>query len=158
MFYDTERLHSSMTIFRQAARYPKCIHDRKHYVREDFVFRRVLDKYFVAFADSDEEGDILDKNNREELKKRPGRRHRPTTKRLDELELEGIQRRLFKGLGCACGRSTEELVLLDTSSKKKIMAARQCREGDEEQIHGRLADYPGHDFGEQCGKWTGSCP
>ncbi|KAK7737374.1 hypothetical protein SLS53_006678 [Cytospora paraplurivora] len=152
MFYDTERLHSSMTIFRQAARYPKCIHDRKHYVRDEFVFRQVLDRYFHAFADSDEEGDILDKNNQEELKKRPGRRHRHTTKRLDEMELEGIQRRLVKGEGCVCGRSTEELVLLDTSSRKKIMVARQHRGNHEEQIHGRLADYPGHDFGEQCEK------
>lgn len=41
--------------------------------------------------------------------------------RLDAMELEAIERRLEKGEGCVCGRTKEELQLLDKASKSKIV-------------------------------------
>lgn len=133
MFYDVERLHSSMTIFRQAARYPRCIHQTEHHHGENYVFRRVLDRYFVDFLDSDDEGDLLDEANVELLRRCRGKRHCHTMNRLDALELQAIERRLGKGEGCVCGRSREELELLDEGSRRKIVACREFRD-----VYGRV--------------------
>ncbi|ROV98685.1 hypothetical protein VMCG_06713 [Cytospora schulzeri] len=128
MLYDVERLHSSMTIFRQAARYPSCIHQTRHHLRENYVFRRVLDRYFVDFLNSEDEDELLDQNNAELMKQYRGKRHIPTMYRLDAIELEAIELRMAKGEGCVCRRSKEELELLDKGSKRKIMTYRQFRE------------------------------
>lgn len=142
MFYDVERLHSSMTIFRQAARYPRCIHQTEHHFRENYVFRRVLDRHFVDFLNSDDEDDLLDQNNKELMKKCWGKRHLPTINRLDALELEAIERRLANGEGCVCGRSKEELELLDTGSKRKIVTYREFREVRKIRATGVLVNLP----------------
>ncbi|KUI69594.1 hypothetical protein VM1G_04747 [Cytospora mali] len=142
MFYDTDRLHSSMTIFRQAARYPKCIHEREHHIRDNYVFRQVLDRYFVDL-DSDDEDDLLDESNRELLKMCRGKRHKPTIKRLDALELEAVERRLVRGEGCVCGRPKEELELLDKGSKEKIMMDRQFWRTKKIRAKAVLVDHPG---------------
>lgn len=116
-----------MTIFRQAARYPTCLHDVCHYLGENTVFRQVLNRYFVDM-DSDDEDDILDEGNRELLKTLHGRRHKATITRLDALEVEAIERRLEQRKGCVCGRSPEELVFLDKASREKVMLSGQSRE------------------------------
>lgn len=145
MFRDTERLHSSVTIFRQAARYPKCFHETEHHVGENLVFRRVIDRYFVDFSDSDQEDDVLDENNRQLLKMYRGKRHSPTTDRLNALELEAIEKRLAKSEGCVCKRSKEELELLDKGAKMQIMTDVQFRELREAKASGVFVNIPGVD-------------
>lgn len=145
MFYDVERLHSSMTIFRQAARYPRCIHQTEHHFRENYVFRRVLDRHFVDFLNSDDEDDLLDENNKELMKKYRGKRHLPTMNRLDALELDAIERRLAKGEDCVCGQFTKKLESLDIGSKRKIMTCREFREARKVRATGVLLDLPGQE-------------
>lgn len=118
MFYDVARVHSSMTIFRQAARYPVCIHDRTARVGENIVFRRVLDKYFIREPTS-EDDDYIEAD--EDLVRTSGSRHGPTLQRLNELELEATEKRLAASEACVCSKGNDELFLQDNGSKLKIM-------------------------------------
>lgn len=120
MFYDVARLHSSITVFRQAARYPVCIH-KKARLGENYVFRSVLDKYFTKDPDS-EDDDYRSEDEDREVRRR-GHRHGPTVQRLDAMELAAIEKRLaFSGAGCVCGLKTACLARLDRGSKTKMQA------------------------------------
>lgn len=122
---DVARVRSSMTIFRQAARYPVCIHDKARHVGENIVFRRVLDRYFVRETDSEDDSyDDDDDEEEEEPRRRRGHRHPPTLRRLDRLEAEGVAARLASPEGrCVCGKPKAELDRLDDGSRKKIELA-----------------------------------
>lgn len=113
----------------------------KHHVRENFVFRRVLNRYFVEL-DSDDEGDILDEGNRGLLKKYQGKRHKPTMTRLDALELQAIQQRLEDGKGCVCGRSPKTLALLDEGSRDKIITSGQSNEESKAKAKSITIEHP----------------
>lgn len=124
-FYDVARLHSSMTIFRQAARYPVCIHQRKNAVRQNIVFREVLDKYFVKMPDSEDEdydSDLEDKTVRKK-----GSRHQPTLAWLDKMELQAAKERLAAHKPCVCGLDSEKLFNKDVGSKFKIVDKQRDR-------------------------------
>lgn len=125
MFYDVARLHSTMTIFRQAARYPVCIHQRKNAVRSNIVFREVLDKYFIKVPDSEDE----DYDSEEEAKKvrKAGSRHGPTLAWLDKIELEAAKERLAGHKPCVCGLDAEKLFDRDVGSKFKIVDTQRVR-------------------------------
>lgn len=126
MFYDVARLHSSITVFRQAARYPVCIH-KKEPLGENYVFRRVLDKYFTKDPDS-EDDDYRSEDEDKEVQRR-GRRHGPTVQRLDAMELAAIEQRLATSTsaGCVCGHTTTSLQRLDRGSKEKMKASEARR-------------------------------
>lgn len=63
--------------------------------------------------------------------------------RLDAMELEAIDRRLEKGEGCVCGRTKEELELLDKGSKSKIVTHREFRRMRKIRATGVLMDLTG---------------
>ncbi|KAJ4418518.1 hypothetical protein N0V82_005498 [Gnomoniopsis sp. IMI 355080] len=124
MFYDVARLHSSITLFRQAARYPVCIHVRAARMGEDYVFREVLDKYFIKEPNSEDE----DYNEEEEdIIRTKGSRHGPTLERLDMLELEAAEKRLAAGQPCVCGLDRDKIFHDDIGSKFKIMDRQRFR-------------------------------
>ncbi|KAJ4386113.1 hypothetical protein N0V93_009005 [Gnomoniopsis smithogilvyi] len=124
MFYDVARLHSSITLFRQAARYPVCIHVREARVGENHVFRKVLDKYFIREPDSEDE----DYDEEEENTARTqGSRHGPTLERLDALELQAAEKRLAAGEPCVCGLDRDKIICDDIGSKFKIMDRQRDR-------------------------------
>lgn len=135
MFYDVARLHSSITIFRQAARYPVCIHQRESALRQNMVFREVLNKYFIRDPDSEDDDYNLkledeDEEENESLSdlevrkatkaRKGGSRHSPTLERLDKIELAAAEERLAAHKPCVCGLDMEALVNKDIGSKVKI--------------------------------------
>lgn len=124
MFYDVARLHSSITLFRQAARYPVCIHVREVHTRENYVFREVLNKYFTKEPDSDDEDYDPDE---EDIVRTQGSRHGPTLERLDMMELEAAERRLAAGEPCVCGLGRDKIFDDDVGSKFKIMVRQRER-------------------------------
>lgn len=123
---DVARLHSSMTIFRQATRFPRCIHDRKKQSDDNRVFAQVINKFFVSFASRTEEMKWLDLNDEllqhglSPLPPKLGSRHKPTLACLDKQEQVEIERRLKEGLGCVCGRALDQVKEMDQGSKRKI--------------------------------------
>lgn len=129
MFYDVARLHSSMTIFRQAARYPVCIHQRKKAVRGNMVFREVLDKYFIKVPDSEDED--YDSDEEARIIRKGGSRHGPTLTWLDKVDLQAAKERLAAHKPCVCGLGIEELVDKDIGSKLKIIDKQRLRLEDE---------------------------
>lgn len=131
---DVARLHSSMTIFRQAARFPRCIHDKKGQgLGEDRVFALVINRFFVRFADSDEEGDWLDYADKALMARRKGSRHKPTLERLDQLERAAIQRRMGEGVACVCGHGKEQIAEMDRASKRKMDDAAGALEAEKKR-------------------------
>lgn len=132
MFYDVARLHSSITIFRQAARYPVCIHQRESALRQNMVFREVLNKYFVKDPDSEDDDYNPKLEDEDEVEdegmgppkapkaRKGGSRHSPTLERLDRLELEAAEERLAAHKPCVCGLDMEALANKDIGSKVKI--------------------------------------
>lgn len=127
MAYDVARVHSSITLFRQAARYPVCIHQRAVRVGENNVFREVLDRYFVKEPNSEDEDYEEEVDGHEEEIKKAGSRHGPTLVRLDELELEAAENRLAVGKACVCGMDRDKLFRQDIGSKFKIMDKQRMR-------------------------------
>lgn len=124
MFYDVARVHSCITIFRQAARYPVCIHERAPRLGENRVFREVLDRYFIKEPNS-EDDDYKEED--EDQVRNWGSRHGPTLERLDVLELEAAERRLAAGEACVCGKDSKQLFDEDIGSKFKIMDKQRAR-------------------------------
>ncbi|KAI3400714.1 hypothetical protein diail_1923 [Diaporthe ilicicola] len=118
---DVARLHSSMTIFRQAARFPLCIHDKKKRgAHENSVFAQVINRFFVSFDTNDEEDVLLDAASLEKMSLKRGSRHKPTLEHLDELEKVDIEQRLRRGVGCVCGREIGQLKEMDKDTKRKM--------------------------------------
>ncbi|KAG8160844.1 hypothetical protein KVR01_009108 [Diaporthe batatas] len=128
---DVARLHSSMTVLRQAARFPRCIHDRREdQLGENRVFAQVINRFFVRFAHRDEEGDWLDQGSRALMARKPGSRHKPTLQCLEEEERVAIQRRAKEGAGCVCGHGKEEVLEMDRASKRKMDDSRGALEAE----------------------------
>ncbi|KKY30839.1 hypothetical protein UCDDA912_g09220 [Diaporthe ampelina] len=125
---DVARLHSSMTIFRQATRFPECIHNKEHRPGENRVFAQVINRFFVSFMHSDEENDWLDYNDRQLMAYKRGSRHKPTLQCLDRQEKVEIERRLKEGLGCVCGRALDQVKEMDRDSNRKMANARAVAE------------------------------
>lgn len=125
---DIARLHSSMTIFRQATRFPQCIHSRNNPPGDNRVFAKVINRFFVKFKNSNEEQDWLEYNDKELMSLRPGSRHRPTLERLDSDERADIERRAGKGLGCVCGLPLEKVKEMDRDSKRKMTSSQAAAE------------------------------
>lgn len=123
MYLDVARLHSSLTIFRQAGRYPVCIHNKAKRMGENYVFREVLDKYFPNEPDSeDDDYNSADEDHEGAWK---GTRHGPTLKRLDELEMEAAKERLSwspksSKARCSCGVTDARTHASDRRTREKI--------------------------------------
>lgn len=126
---DVARLHSSMTIFRQATRFPQCIHNKKQKKPgKNGVFAQVINRFFVEFEHSDEENDWLDYDDRQLMTYKRGSRHKPTLECLDGQEKVEIEARLARGLGCVCGLPLEQVKELDRGSKRKMNNAQAAAE------------------------------
>lgn len=130
---DVARLHSSMTIFRQASRFPQCIHSKKRKSGENAVFAQVINRFFVEFMHSDEENDWLDYNDRQLMTYKRGSRHKPTLECLDKQEQVEIERRLKQGLGCVCGLALEKVKEMDRGSKRKMTNAQAVAEAQKKR-------------------------
>lgn len=121
MFHDVERLHSSLTVFRQAGRYPVCIHRRADAAGENLVFRRALDRYFPKELDSEDDDYNSAEEDRDAGRRRAGTRHNPTLKRLDAMEMMAVQRRLASAdAGCRCRDAKICTDYLDRGTKSKV--------------------------------------
>lgn len=125
---DVARLHSSMTIFRQAARFPQCIHHKESQLGENTVFSLVINRFFVSFTYRDEENDWLDFADKSLMARKKGSRHKPTLECLDWQEQGEIERRLKERLGCVCGRGQELVKEMDRDSRRKMENARVALE------------------------------
>lgn len=124
MFYDVGRLHSSLTIFHQAARYPLCIHRRAACMGENIVFRQALHRYFPKELDSDDE-DYRSEEEDCDVRPRVGTRHKPTLRRLVAMEMEPLQKRLESDdTACVCGKPKDTLAALDRGIVKKVAKKR----------------------------------
>lgn len=131
---DVARLHSSMTIFRQASRFPQCIHSKKSKRSgENAVFAQVINRFFVEFMHSDEENDWLDYDDRQLMTYKRGSRHKPTLECLDKQEQVEIERRLKLGLGCVCGLALEKVKEMDRGSKRKMTNAQAVAEAQKKR-------------------------
>lgn len=130
---DVARLHSSMTIFRQAARFPQCIHSKERQLGENAVFGRVITRFFVSFTYRDEENDWLDFADKALMATKPGSRHKPTLECLDWKEQVEIERRMKQGLGCVCGRGQDLVKEMDRDSKRKMENARVALEAEKKR-------------------------
>lgn len=130
---DVARLHSSMTIFRQASRFPQCIHSKESQMGENAVFALVINRFFVSFAHRDEENDLLDSGDKSLMARRRGSRHKPTLECLDWQEQMEIERRMKEGLGCVCGRGQELVKEMDQNSKRKMENARAALEAEKKR-------------------------
>lgn len=130
---DVARLHSTMTIFRQATRFPTCIHDDKkdHPPGENRVFALVINRFFVRFENHDEEDAWLDKNAL--VAHKPGSRHKPTLECLDRQERVKIQRRMRDGVGCVCGLGKDLITEMDRSSKRRMDDAEAALEAQKKR-------------------------
>lgn len=127
MFHDVERVHSTLTLFRQAARYPVCIHRRAARLGANLVFRRALDRYYPKELDSGDEDYNSADEDRVCERPRAGTRHGPTLQRLDAMEMEAVRRRLASpadaGCGCREDKSCTDLLDRDTLAKLRIKVA-----------------------------------
>ncbi|KAG6355396.1 hypothetical protein INS49_003358 [Diaporthe citri] len=131
---DVACLHSSMTIFRQAGRFPKCIHSKmKRQPGENRVFAQVINRFFVEFVHSDEENDWLDYDDRQLMAYKRGSRHKATLECLDRREQVEIERRLKQGLGCVCGLALEKVKEMDRGSKRKMTNAQAVAEAEKKR-------------------------
>ncbi|POS69325.1 calpastatin [Diaporthe helianthi] len=131
---DVARLHSSMTIFRQATRFPTCIHDRKEdQAGDNRVFAQVLRRFFVRFSDSDEEADWEDSAGNKARPPKLGSRHKPTLACLETLEQVDIARREKEGAGCVCGHGKEQIEEMDRVSKRKMDDSRVAMEAEKKR-------------------------
>lgn len=132
MFHDVERVHSSLTIFRQAARYPVCIHRRAAAAGVNIVFREALDRFFPKELDSeDEDYDSAEEDRdddedgvrgRQGRRRRAGTRHKPTLQRLDAMEMKAVQRRrqASADTGCRCRDDKVCIDLLDRGTTRRV--------------------------------------
>lgn len=126
MFYDVGRLHSSLTIFHQAASHPLCIHHRADAdsVGENGVFRDALLRYFPKELDSDDE-DYRSEEEDCDVRQRVATRHRPTLRRLVAMEMEPLQERLESDdASCVCGQPKDVLAVLDRGIVRKVAKKR----------------------------------
>ena len=130
---DVARLHSSMTIFRQATRFPQCIHNREKQPGENGVFAQVINRFFVTFAHRDEENDWLDYADKGLMARKLGSRHKPTLECLDQQEKVDIERRLKEGLGCVCGWGLDQVKAMDRDSKRKMDNTRVALEAEKKR-------------------------
>lgn len=117
---DVARLHSSMTIFRQASRFPQCIHDKASKAAETRVFAQVINRFFVSFEFSDEEDAWLDYADNALMTYKRGSRHKATLEHLDQVLKVEIQERSNTGMGCVCGRTIDQLEEMDKDTKRKM--------------------------------------
>lgn len=130
---DVARLHSSMTILRQATRFPRCIHDREDQPGDNRVFALVINRFFVRFSHGDEEDDWLDAGDMALMATKKGSRHKPTLGCLEQQERVDIARRAKEGLGCVCGYGQEQIMEMDRESKRKMDDARVALEGEKKR-------------------------
>lgn len=135
---DVARLHSSMTIFRQATRFPQCIHDKRRPPGENGVFAQVINRFFVSYMCKDEENDWLDFDDKKLMTYKRGSRHKPTLEHLDQTEQVEIERRLKKGLGCVCGRAQEILEKMDKGTHSKMEKSRVAMEKEKQRMQKAL--------------------
>ncbi|KAL1863043.1 hypothetical protein Daus18300_008199 [Diaporthe australafricana] len=134
MSMDVSRLHSSMTIFRQASRFPQCIHDKPRNAAENRVFAQVINRYFVSFEFKDYERAWFDYADKALMTYKKGSRHKPTLERLDQVLKAEIERRLEKGLGCVCGRAIDQLDDMDKETKRKMRLSPEAAWAEKRQI------------------------
>lgn len=130
---DVARLHSSMTVFRQATRFPTCIHNKERAPGDNRVFAQVINRFFVAFVHSDEENDWLDWSDKQLMTNKKGSRHKPTLQCLDRQEKVEIERRMKEGLGCVCGRALEQVKEMDWDSNRKMINAQAVAEAEKKR-------------------------
>lgn len=122
---DVQRVHSTMTIFREASRRPLCLHEIVLHGGTHGEFRMVLDKHFSHGPDSDDEmswGEPI----------RPIRklssRHKPTMQQLEVKIMEVIEQRIAsKDNRCVCAREKCELDRLEEEFMEKVRDKRKKR-------------------------------
>jgi uncharacterized protein (DUF1810 family) len=142
---DVARLHSSMTIFRQATRFPQCIHKKESEQGANLIFAKVINRFFVSFAHRDEENNWLDYADRTLMAQKTGSRHKPTLECLDQRVKVEIERRLKEGLGCVCGWSQDKIKEMDRGSMRKIDDARAASEAEKKRKKRKQRDLAADD-------------
>lgn len=122
---DVQRVHSTMTIFREASRRPLCLHETLDHGGTNVIFRNVLDKHFALAPDSGDEmtwGEPL-----RPLAKRSSR-HPPTIQQLEIRDMQAVEKRMAsKNMLCVCANKKEELNRLDDEFVKKVEGKRKKR-------------------------------
>lgn len=122
---DVQRVHSTMTIFREASRRPLCLHETLGHGGTNVVFRNVLDKHFSLAPDSGDEmtwGEPV-----RPLAKRSSR-HQPTIQQLEIRDMQAVEKRMVsKNMLCVCAKKKEELDRLDDEFVKKVQGKRKKR-------------------------------
>lgn len=122
---DVQRVHSTMTIFREASRRPLCMHEMIERGRTNVEFRLVLDKHFAHATDSDDEmtwGEPLRPPHKRSA------RHLPTIRELEIRDVDAVEKRLAsKNILCVCANKSEELDRIDEEFMKKVREKRKKR-------------------------------
>lgn len=122
---DVQRVHSTMTIFREASRRPKCLHEAVEHGGTHAEFRMVLDKHFARAPDSDDEMTWGEAPH--PVQKRSAR-HQPTLRALEINDVEVIEKRMAsRNILCVCTNQKEELNRLDEEFMKKVRDKRLVR-------------------------------
>lgn len=122
---DVQRVHSSMTIFREASRRPTCLHETIDHGGTHGEFRRVLDQYFGRTQDSGDEmtwGEPVGPTHKRSS------RHWPTIRELEMRDVDGVEKRMAsKDVSCVCAKGKEEVDRLDEEFMKKVHDKRRKR-------------------------------